>query len=120
MRPHLHWTNPLVVAGCLAGALAAIGWTWACVRVFEAVDRAGFRWPVPDAVALLSTLVLFSACWLPWVPVMLRAGFRWWEAPLAGLLPPVMVVAAAVAGGRLAACTTSRRVSSSMPGTSPP
>lgn len=93
----------LVVLGSVVGALAAIGWAWAGVRVLSTVDDAGFQWPFPGLLALAGTLLVFGAIWLPWVPVMVRAGFRWWDAPVAGLLPPVMVVAAAVAGARLAA-----------------
>ena len=92
----------LVVLGSVVGALAAIGWAWAGVRVLSTVDDAGFQWPFPGLLALAGTLLVFGAIWLPWVPVMVRAGFRWWDAPVAGLLPPVMVVAAAIAGARLA------------------
>lgn len=93
----------LVVLGSVLGGLAAIVWSWAGVSLLGAADDAGFRWPFPDLLALALTLLTVSALWLPWVPLMVRAGFRWWIAPVAGLLPPVMVVAAGIAGARLAA-----------------
>jgi hypothetical protein len=102
-----------VALGGLAGAFAGIAWTWLVGAVLNAIDDE-FRWPLPTPLAVLATVLVAAATWLPWVPLFLRVGFRWWFV-FAAVFPLAAIALTGVTGVRLAATLGRSRSATTSP-----
>jgi len=91
-----------VALGGLAGSLGGVAWTWLAGAVLGAIDDAGFRWPLPEPLAILATVLVAAAFWAPWVPLFVRAALPWW-CVFAAAFPLAGIALAGVTGVRLAA-----------------